>query len=656
MGIDGKMYIRDSHSSDIYRLNIDSVSATLACSFPSYPDIRSNVGDIAYNPIDNKFYGTRDSSNILLKYNFSTCSVDSVTLNKFLPSANGAFYVSADGTGYGYQNGSGTLLRFNLSNGSVDSVGQSLPTLQTDGCSCEGIKFFKDVNVDTSYQGGTVTYTFIIYNNWFNALSNVSFKDTLRDGFTWSSQPYALTGATISGSITTGQNIGDFTITNLPLGVSSFKINATVPTIYTGPEPNLNQAYLKNLPGILVPFKISDYPKTPAIDDPTPVHICRNVSLVGPNSICIGQTTALSPSSGGTWTSNNPAIATVTATGLVTGISSGVANFTFHDTDKNCTVSSNFNVTVKSKPSATLAGPSAICVGDTTILLPSSGGIWSSSNTSVASITNAGKVSGLSSGLAVFTFTSSITGCSSDASSSVTINANPSVNIDFSGSECLTNNLQLTAVPSGGLPSYNYNWSGPSSFSATSAVINISTNGNYTVTITDSKGCKATDNAIIYQSFVPLIVNLTTDICEGESVVLNATGAQAVAYHWSSNAGSATSSQVTVFPAFPSSTYTVTVTNNVGCTASVNTTISVRPKPSVVFTGSTPICVGSTTNLSPTSGGVWTSSNNLIATVTNLGKVTGIAPGNVTFTLSIKYYTVYFKSNDSVDSKSTTGY
>ncbi len=61
-------------------------------------------------------------------------------------------------------------------------------------------------------------------------------------------------------------------------------------------------------------------------------------------------------------------------------------------------------------------------------------------------------------------------------------------------------------------------------------------------------------------------------------------------------------------------------------------TITTQPKPTVSITGATAICAGSTSQLSPTSGGTWVSNNTAVATVTNAGVVTGVSSGSVTFT------------------------
>ncbi len=62
------------------------------------------------------------------------------------------------------------------------------------------------------------------------------------------------------------------------------------------------------------------------------------VSFTGPTTICAGNTTTLSPTSGGTWASNNPSVATVTNAGLVTGVGQGAVTFTY-TRDGGCSAS-----------------------------------------------------------------------------------------------------------------------------------------------------------------------------------------------------------------------------------------------------------------------------------------------------------------------------
>ncbi|MFN8346839.1 MAG: M36 family metallopeptidase [Spirosomataceae bacterium] len=86
------------------------------------------------------------------------------------------------------------------------------------------------------------------------------------------------------------------------------------------------------------------------------------------SSVCVGSTLTLSPSSGGSWISSDPAKATVTNTGLVTGLSAGGVNFTF--TAAGCSAATG-NITVKPTPSSALTADKAdVCAGSEVTLDP----------------------------------------------------------------------------------------------------------------------------------------------------------------------------------------------------------------------------------------------------------------------------------------------
>ncbi len=354
------------------------------------------------------------------------------------------------------------------------------------------------------------------------------------------------------------------------------------------------------------------------------------VSITGPTSICVGATTTLSPTTGGTWASSNTAVATVTNAGVVTGVSAGTATFTFTNT-AGCASIATAAITINARPIISNPSTSTLCVGSTLAMTPNTGGSWQSTNPSVASISNSGLVTALSVGTTSFIFTNAVTGCSSNASSALTVVNQPTVSIDYNGSVCLTNNSQLTAVANNGSGPYNYTWTGPNSFSGSTQTISITANGNYYVTLVDNNGCSASTSGFVYQKYEPFIANLVTEVCEGNTVTLTVNATDSPTYLWSANAGNATTSQVTVTPAVPSSQYFVTVTNNVGCTSVLNANIIVKARPITNITGSNTICIGQTTTLSPSSGGTWVSSNNAIATVTNTGLVTGVSVGTATF-------------------------
>jgi len=280
-------------------------------------------------------------------------------------------------------------------------------------------------------------------------------------------------------------------------------------------------------------------------------------------------------------------------------------------------------------PEVAFIGDSLICVSQLTYVTPSSDGEWSSSDTDVAIISNDGTIVGVAAGTATFTFTESATGCSS-TTGFLSVSPEMSLAIDYGGSICLTDDSELSVDITGGTAPFTYEWAGPST-SSTASSIDVDESGNYYVTVTDSYGCEEEVSGFVYQEYDPYILTLNTEVCEGEEVDLTVNSASAIAYQWSANAGSSTSGSVTVTPGVPSSTYYVTITNDVGCTSVADMTVTVYPKTDVDVTGATSICEEETTTLSPTSGGEWTSSDPSIATVSPDGTVTGQSAGTVTF-------------------------
>ncbi len=141
-------------------------------------------------------------------------------------------------------------------------------------------------------------------------------------------------------------------------------------------------------------------------------------AVSGSSTVCIGSTTTLTDATpSGTWTSGATGIATVgSSSGIVSGVSAG--NVTISYTVNGC--SAVFPMTVNSLPSS-ITGTAVVCPGNTTTLSDAtSGGSWSSSNTSLATVGSTGIVTGVSGGFPVISYTSATTGCS--ATRVVTVN------------------------------------------------------------------------------------------------------------------------------------------------------------------------------------------------------------------------------------------
>ena len=105
------------------------------------------------------------------------------------------------------------------------------------------------------------------------------------------------------------------------------------------------------------------------------------------------------------------------------------------------------SATLNASPSVSITGSSSICIGETTALSPTTGGTWASSNESVATITNAGVVTGVSNGTATFTFTLTAGGCS-NTTGSVTVKPNPTALVITGVAGCSNGNITSTTSQS----------------------------------------------------------------------------------------------------------------------------------------------------------------------------------------------------------------
>ena len=189
------------------------------------------------------------------------------------------------------------------------------------------------------------------------------------------------------------------------------------PTLaYVGPTTGVVTGITASTPTITYTLPVTGcYTTLPFTVNPLPA------SVTGSNVVCAaGATTTLTDATpAGTWTSANPANATITTgSGIVTGGAAGATTITY-TLPTGCI--STFNLTVNPLPGAP-TGSGSVCAGSTTLLTDAGAGAWSSSNVSVASVGGTGIVTGVSAGTANITYTLT-TGCSN--SSPILVNPLP---------------------------------------------------------------------------------------------------------------------------------------------------------------------------------------------------------------------------------------
>ncbi|MCD4680939.1 MAG: PKD domain-containing protein, partial [Bacteroidales bacterium] len=126
------------------------------------------------------------------------------------------------------------------------------------------------------------------------------------------------------------------------------------------------------------------------------------------------------------------------------------------------------------------------------------------------------------------------------------------------------------------------------------------TNTTYSVTITDNNGCTNSDEiAVIVNDNPGAYISGTKTICEGVCTDLLALPPAGVTYSWSTGESS---NPINVCPT-DSTIYTVTVTDNNGCTGSYDAAVNVNPVPLVDAGADKTITQGHSTTLTATTTG-----------------------------------------------------
>ncbi len=299
-------------------------------------------------------------------------------------------------------------------------------------------------------------------------------------------------------------------------------------------------------------------------------------------TICSGTNVILNATGGSSYTwSNGIQTASTTVSPTTT------TSYSVTATDINgCSASDNVTVFVNPLPIADAGPDQSICLGQQSAILSASGGTsynWSNGINSSSITVSPNTVT-------TYSVTATNNGCT--ASDNVTVFINPLPTITISPAQNICKGGTATLSASGG---NTYNWSNGSTSSSITVYPASST--TYYVTVTNSYGCTATGSSVVYVNALP-IANAGTDqtICSGANITLNASGG--ISYAW--NIGDLTSS-ISVAP-ITTTSYTVTVTDINGCSASDDVTVLVNPIPIVNAGQDQTICQGQTAILGASGG------------------------------------------------------
>jgi hypothetical protein len=211
-------------------------------------------------------------------------------------------------------------------------------------------------------------------------------------------------------------------------------------------------------------------------------------------------------------------------------------------------------------------------------------------------------ISGLTPGIYSVTVTDA-NGCTATASATVNSISIPAVTVTgITHVLCFgqsTGSINITV--NGGSAPYTYLWSNGAITEDISGLVA----GTYSVTVTDANGCTATASATVNQPASPVTANATATnaTCGNPNGSVNLTvtgGTSPYTYLWSNGA---TTEDISGLAA---GTYTVTVTDANGCTATASATVNNIAGPTVTVTSTTNVlCFGQSTgsiNITVTAG------------------------------------------------------
>lgn len=329
-------------------------------------------------------------------------------------------------------------------------------------------------------------------------------------------------------------------------------------------------------------------------------------AIGGGSVVCAGRTLQLTNAvTGGTWTSSAPSIASISSTGLVTGVASGVAVISYQAAG-SCVATKQ--VTVNSFTSNILAPyPAAVCVGNTiTLLHAEAGGTWTSSTPTRATVdATSGQVTGISSGAVFITYTIN-SGCFTAVA--LTVNAAPAA-ITGTASVCEGSSTILTSTEAFGVwtsssPAVAVVPSSPATVTGISA-------GMAMITLTvPTTGCYTTREVTV--NALPSAITGATTMCAGTSETYSSAPALGT---WSSSAPSVGTIDATsgAFTAIAGGSTVITYTTTLGCYKTQTVNVNAIPN---TITGTLTACVGGTTTVNTTTAGVtWSSASSAVGSI-----------------------------------------
>lgn len=269
------------------------------------------------------------------------------------------------------------------------------------------------------------------------------------------------------------------------------------------------------------------------------------------------------------------------------GVGTQTVTYSYTDTSNGCSAQLTQTITVNDAPNVSFTGlPSGACVNQPGLPLTGSPAGGTFNGTGIAGSSFYANLAGVGGPYQIeYSYVDPITGCSNVAPyDSVEVYSIPNPNIGEDTLICGQTPITLDA--GAGYQSYDWGVNGQTQ------TITVNTQGTYIVAVTDTNNCIGRDTVLVDLGTAvnPTVTfNGSNSVCDGDTLVLDA-GTGYASYQWSDGTTVTQTLDVT-----QAGTYTVTVTNNSGCSgSSVPLVINglPAPQPNIQANGPTTLCEG----------------------------------------------------------------
>ncbi len=446
------------------------------------------------------------------------------------------------GLTYQWKNGAGNISGATNSSYSANATGNYTVNITVSPSGCSKLSNSLSVTVNPLPNANTGTNKVIC----LNVPTSIGATEVVGNTYSWTSNPSGFTSV-----------------------VSNPTVNPTVNTTYTLTET----------------ITATGCQKTNSVT--VTVNSLPTANTGSDNNICIGKSTSIGTTEvvGNTykWTSNPEGFNSILSNPSVNPTVSTTYILTETITATGCEKTNSVLITVKQLPDAinSAAGSATFCFGDSVVLNANTGinmvYQWQKNNSDIPGATTS-SLNIKSDGSYSFIITDNNTTCSETSNSIVTtVNPLPSVTINRSGALTLCQ-MDSIILDANSTTASIFQWqkNGVDIPDAIDTAYVVNQNGVYLVKVTNSCGTAYSDVANIRVKPLPT-VNLGKDdtICKNQHVILDA-GIGYESYKWSNLATTQTIKVDTTNIGFGKFTFSVTVTDSLGCSGSDSVIVTIN--------------------------------------------------------------------------------